>query len=58
VKSAYDISYVSADSFVLIDPDNDFVECIGRQDTPESAAKVILEHIKDWQREGKPLKTE
>ncbi|CAL5866058.1 uncharacterized protein PFLUO_LOCUS265 [Penicillium psychrofluorescens] len=44
--------------FYLMDPDNDFVECIGRQDTPESAAKVVLEHIKDWQREGKPLKTE
>lgn len=57
MNSAYDISYISTDSF-LIDPDNDFVECIGRQDTPESAAKVVLEHIKDWQREGKPLKTE
>jgi protein SCO1/2 len=40
------------------DPDNDFVECIGRQDTPESATKVILDHINDWKREGKPLKTE
>ncbi|KAF7717038.1 Synthesis of cytochrome c oxidase Sco1, mitochondrial [Penicillium ucsense] len=44
--------------FYLMDPDNDFVECIGRQDTPESASKVILEHINDWKREGKPLKTE
>ncbi|KAJ6114948.1 hypothetical protein N7486_000726 [Penicillium sp. IBT 16267x] len=44
--------------FYLMDPDNDFVECIGRQDTPESAAKVILEHINDWKREGRPLKTE
>ncbi|KAJ5306369.1 hypothetical protein PENANT_c017G08199 [Penicillium antarcticum] len=43
--------------FYLMDPDNDFVECIGRQDTPESASKVILEHINDWKREGKPLKT-
>ncbi|KAJ5902800.1 Synthesis of cytochrome c oxidase Sco1/Sco2 [Penicillium taxi] len=41
--------------FYLMDPDNDFVECIGRQDTPESASKVILEHINDWKREGKPL---
>ncbi|KAJ5111029.1 Synthesis of cytochrome c oxidase Sco1/Sco2 [Penicillium argentinense] len=44
--------------FYLMDPDNDFVECIGRQDTPESASKVILEHINDWKREGKPLKVE
>ncbi|KGO75446.1 Synthesis of cytochrome c oxidase, Sco1/Sco2 [Penicillium italicum] len=44
--------------FYLMDPDNDFVECIGRQDTPESASKVILEHINDWKREGRPLKTE
>ncbi|KAJ5377560.1 uncharacterized protein N7496_004969 [Penicillium cataractarum] len=44
--------------FYLMDPDNDFVECIGRQDTPESASKVILEHISDWKREGKPLKLE
>ncbi|CEJ57087.1 Putative Mitochondrial metallochaperone Sco1 [Penicillium brasilianum] len=44
--------------FYLMDPDNDFVECIGRQDTPESASKVILEHINDWKREGKPLKLE
>ncbi|KAI2786501.1 Protein SCO1 [Penicillium oxalicum] len=44
--------------FYLMDPDNDFVECIGRQDTPESASKVILEHINDWKREGKPLKTQ
>lgn len=43
---------------ILLDPDNDFVECIGRQDTPESASKVILEHINDWKREGRPLKTE
>ncbi|KAL2008991.1 hypothetical protein VTN00DRAFT_7185 [Thermoascus crustaceus] len=43
--------------FYLMDPDGDFVECIGRQDTPESATKVIMEHIKDWKREGKPLNT-
>ncbi|KAJ5930535.1 hypothetical protein N7466_006028 [Penicillium verhagenii] len=44
--------------FYLMDPDNDFVECIGRQDTVESASKVILEHINDWKREGRPMKTE
>jgi protein SCO1/2 len=38
-----------------IDPDGDFVECIGRQDTPETAAAVILDHIKDWKREGKKI---
>ncbi|GFN15025.1 Cu-binding protein [Aspergillus tubingensis] len=42
--------------FYLMDPDNDFVECIGRQDTPESATRTIMEHINDWKREGKPLK--
>ena len=39
-----------------LDPEGDFVECIGRQDTPESATKLIMEHINDWKREGKPLK--
>lgn len=39
----------------VADPENDFVECIGRQDTPESASKVILEHINDWKREGRAL---
>jgi protein SCO1/2 len=43
--------------FYLMDPEGDFVECIGRQDTPESATKVIMDHISDWKREGKPLDT-
>lgn len=30
------------------DPDGDFVECLGRQHTPESAAKIIKEHMSDW----------
>ncbi|PKY07903.1 SCO1 protein [Aspergillus campestris IBT 28561] len=42
--------------FYLMDPEGDFVECIGRQDTPESATRVIMEHINDWKRAGKPLK--
>ncbi|KAL4884793.1 SCO1/SenC-domain-containing protein [Aspergillus karnatakaensis] len=42
--------------FYLMDPEGDFVECIGRQDTPDSATKTIMEHINDWKREGKPLK--
>ncbi|OAX83641.1 hypothetical protein ACJ72_01990 [Emergomyces africanus] len=44
--------------FYLMDPEGDFVECIGRQDTAETAATTILDHIKDWKREGKPLNTE
>ncbi|EDN09295.1 mitochondrial metallochaperone Sco1 [Histoplasma capsulatum] len=44
--------------FYLMDPDGDFVECIGRQDTAETAASTIVDHIKDWKREGKPLNTE
>lgn len=43
---------------ICLDPEGDFVECIGRQDTPESATKVIMDHIRDWKREGKPLNTE
>lgn len=41
--------------FYVMDPEGDFVECIGRQDTPESAAGIILEHIKDWRKEGKTV---
>ena len=38
-----------------MDPEGDFVECIGRQDTPESAAGIVLEHIRDWKRDGKMM---
>jgi len=41
--------------FYLMDPEGDFVECIGRQDTPESAASCILDHISDWRKQGKPI---
>jgi protein SCO1/2 len=34
--------------FYVMDPEGDFVECIGRQDTPESAAGIVLQHIRDW----------
>lgn len=34
--------------FYLMDPEGDFVEAIGRNFTPEQAAKVISDHIKDW----------
>jgi protein SCO1 len=43
--------------FYVMDPEGDFVECIGRQDTPESAAGIVLQHVKDWKREGKPIDT-
>ncbi|KAF2273659.1 mitochondrial metallochaperone Sco1 [Westerdykella ornata] len=39
--------------FYLMDPEGDFVEAIGRNFTADQAAKVISDHIKDW--EG-PLK--
>ena len=41
--------------FYVMDPEGDFVECIGRQDTSESAAGVVLQHISDWRKEGKPI---
>lgn len=34
--------------FYLMDPEGDFVEAIGRNFTPEQAAKVMTDHIKDW----------
>ncbi|KAK8073833.1 electron transport protein [Apiospora phragmitis] len=34
--------------FYLMDPEGDFVEALGRQHSPEAAAKVILDHVKDW----------
>ncbi|KAI1379152.1 SCO1 protein [Hypoxylon crocopeplum] len=34
--------------FYLMDPEGDFVEALGRQHSPEQAAKVILDHMKDW----------
>jgi len=36
--------------FYLMDPEGDFVEAIGRQHSPEAAAKIILEHVGDWKR--------
>lgn len=37
------------------DPEGDFVEAIGRNFTADQAAKVIADHVKDWE---KPLKKE
>ncbi|KAF2460449.1 SCO1/SenC-domain-containing protein [Lineolata rhizophorae] len=34
--------------FYLMDPEGDFVEVLGRNFTAEQAAKVIMDHIKDW----------
>jgi len=36
--------------FYLMDPEGDFVEAIGRQHSPEQAAKIILEHVGDWKK--------
>lgn len=33
--------------FYLMDPEGDFVEALGRQHSPDQAAKIILEHIAD-----------
>jgi protein SCO1 len=43
--------------FYVMDPEGDFVECIGRQDTPESAAGIVLQHIRDWRKAGKEIDT-
>lgn len=34
--------------FYLMDPEGDFVEAIGRQHSPDQAAKIILDHMGDW----------
>ncbi|KAK5636245.1 hypothetical protein RRF57_011957 [Xylaria bambusicola] len=36
--------------FYLMDPEGDFVEALGRQHSPQQAANVILEHVKDWKK--------
>jgi protein SCO1 len=33
---------------LLPDPDGDFVEALGRNFTSEQAAKIMIDHIKDW----------
>lgn len=37
--------------FYLMDPEGDFVEAIGRQHSPEEAARLVLGHWGDWVRE-------
>ncbi|KAL8854797.1 MAG: hypothetical protein Q9221_000303 [Calogaya cf. arnoldii] len=39
---------MKADQTPRTDPDGDFVECIGRQHTAESGAKIIKDHMSDW----------
>lgn len=34
--------------FYLMDPDGDFVEALGRQHSPQEAARVILSHMREW----------
>lgn len=34
--------------FYLMDPEGDFVEALGRQHSPDQAAKVISEHMREW----------
>ncbi|KAH7238883.1 SCO1/SenC-domain-containing protein [Fusarium tricinctum] len=34
--------------FYLMDPEGDFVEALGRQHSPQQAAALILDHMKDW----------
>ena len=33
----------------ITDPDNDFIEVIGREHTAEKGAKLVTDHIGDWQ---------
>jgi protein SCO1 len=39
--------------FYLMDPEGDFVEALGRQHSPDAAAKIILDHMSDWNGEIK-----
>jgi len=48
VKKGQDYLVDHSIYFYLMDPDLDFVEAIGRQHSPDAAAKLILEHIGDW----------
>ncbi|KAF4124409.1 protein SCO1 [Geosmithia morbida] len=38
--------------FYLMDPDGDFVEALGRQHSPEEAAKIITGHMREWRGSG------
>ncbi|KAF2131831.1 SCO1 protein [Dothidotthia symphoricarpi CBS 119687] len=55
VKEGQDYLVDHSIYFYLMDPEGDFVEAIGRNFTADQAAKVINDHVKDW---DKPLKKE
>ena len=49
VKAGEDYLVDHSIYFYLMDPDGDFVEAIGRQHSAERAAKIITEHLSDWE---------
>lgn len=50
VKKGQDYLVDHSIYFYLMDPDGDFVEAIGRQHSPEQAARIITSHIGDWKK--------
>lgn len=36
-------------AWVELDPEGDFVEAIGRQHSAPKAAKIIKDHMSDWE---------
>ncbi|CAG8981681.1 hypothetical protein HYALB_00006553 [Hymenoscyphus albidus] len=48
VKKGQDYLVDHSIYFYLMDPEGDFVEAIGRQHSPEQAARIILDHVGDW----------
>ncbi|TVY34351.1 Protein SCO1, mitochondrial [Lachnellula subtilissima] len=50
VKQGQDYLVDHSIYFYLMDPEGDFVEAIGRQHSPEQAAKIIEGHVGDWKR--------
>lgn len=48
VKKGQDYLVDHSIYFYLMDPEGDFVEAIGREHSPEEAARVILGHVGDW----------
>lgn len=49
VKAGEDYLVDHSIYFYVMDPEGDFVEAIGRQHSPETAAKLIMEHMGDWE---------
>ncbi|CAG8955302.1 hypothetical protein HYFRA_00011284 [Hymenoscyphus fraxineus] len=52
VKKGQDYLVDHSIYFYLMDPEGDFVEAIGRQHSPEQAARIILDHVGDWKVEA------